>query len=55
MVPYNVDAAPKRRIKYHLTKAEVLLSFFTDMASGPALSELKDPDCGQFGHGPTDP
>ena len=41
MVPYNVDAAPKLRIKYHLTKAEVLPSYFTDMATGPALSELK--------------
>ena len=41
MAHYNVDAVPKRRIKYHLTKAEVLPSYFTDMATGPALSELK--------------
>ena len=32
------------------TKAELSPSYLPDMATGPALSELKNPDCGQFGH-----
>ena len=36
------------------TKAELSPSYLPDMATGPALSEFENPDCGQFGHGPTD-